>query len=404
MNPTSRSRRLAMSMLASTVALIAVGVLATITTYAETGEITQADFVLAISFVFPIVAFSVVGFLIAQRQPANRTGWLLGTIGLLFAVVLTSSGVSEWGLRTGELPQRTAEWVSVAANTWVVALGLIGTQLLLRLPDGELPSPRWKWFSRLSIVAIALALLGMVAASDRVNEIPGTENPVHLPWAEPLAAMFMLVIAAFFGGVAALVGRYRRAGSRDRAQLRWIAFGGALFLGVYIVTLPLASALGLSEDSAGAAAITVFSQLAFASLPIGIGIAILRHRLYDIDLVINRTLVYGVLTATLAAFYVATVLVLQLALGDLTAGSDLAIAASTLAVAAAFRPARGRIQQGVDRRFFRRRYDARRTLEEFSSRLRDQVDLAALDAELRGVVAETMQPAHVSVWLRGASG
>jgi hypothetical protein len=208
------------------------------------------------------------------------------------------------------------------------------------------------------------------------------------------------LILCFFVALAALVVRYRRADALDRAQLRWVALGGAVFLAIYIVTLPLPSTLGTSDDSTAANLITAVSQAAFGALPIAIGYAILRHRLYDIDVVVNRTLVYGALTATLAAAYLGCVLLLQLLLGGITGDSGLAVAGSTLAVAALFRPARARIQAAVDRRFFRRKYDAQRTLEAFSSRLRDEVDLRALSSELGAVVRETLQPAHLSLWLR----
>jgi hypothetical protein len=393
----SRGRSwLVAGMVIATAVLVALGLAAVVAT---TGALANgSDSWAAISFVPMIAVFSIVGGLIVTRRPGNPIGWLLAAIGLLFAIVVASSGVARWGLETGSLPQGVAEWISVASSAWVIALGLIGTQLPLRLPDGALPSPRWRWYSRISLILIAVALVGMATQQGRVEDVPGSSNPLGSASLEPLAGAFLFVIAGFAVGIASLVVRYRRADSLDRVQLRWIAFGGLLFLAVYLVTLPLASAIG--ENSTAGTLLTSVAQAAFAALPAAIGYAILRHRLYDIDVVINRTLVYAALTATLAVTYLGTVLVLQLLLNGVTGDSGLAVAASTLAVAALFRPARARIQAGVDRRFFRRKYDAARTLEGFSVRLRDDVHLSSLDAELRAVVAETMQPAHVSLWLR----
>jgi hypothetical protein len=390
---TRRRRRVAVSLVAASAVLVAAGIAAAVATPARAFD---GDVWGLISFIVPISAFSVVGGVIAVRRPDNTIGWLLAAIGLLFAVVVAGSVGSMWALETEALPKAVGEWIVVPANGWVIALGLIGTQLPLRLPDGRLPSPRWRWFSRLTIALIAVSLVGMAAQPGRVNDVPGTANPLGSGALKPLAAVFLLVILCFVGSLAALVVRYRRAGSQDRAQLRWIAFSGVVFLAIYLVTLPLTSVVG--DESAAGTVVTNISQAAFAALPIGIGYAVLRHRLYDIDAVISRTLSYGALTATLGGVYLGSVLVLQLVLSP---SSDLAIAGSTLFVAALFRPARGRIQAAVDRRFYRRRYDAARTLESFGGRLRDQVDLDALGADLRGVITETMQPAHVSLWLRG---
>ncbi len=360
----------------------------------ETGQ--DSILLSTVTFVIPIAAFSVVGGLISSRRPGNAIGWLLVVIGLLFSLVTACSAIAEWGLRSESLPQGLAEWISVGENAWVVALGLIGTQLLLRLPDGTLPSPGWRWYSRATIVLIAVSLVGMATQRGRVEGVPGTENPVGAAWAEPLAMAFLLVILSFFIGIAALVLRYRRSTGHDRAQLRWVAFSGAAFVAIYIVNLTLLSVVG--ENTAAGTIVILISQAAFAAVPIGIGFAVLRHRLYDIDVVINRALVYGSLTAILAGTYLGGVLLLQLALSAFTAGSGLAVAASTLATAAVVRPARARIQSTVDRRFFRRKYDAAQTLEAFGSRLRDEIDLNTLTVELRTVVANTMQPAHVSLW------
>jgi hypothetical protein len=377
---------------------VVVGVLASLAIPARPSD--NAGAWTALSFVTTVVAFSVVGGLIALRRPGNPIGWLLAAIGLLFAIVVAGSIVAVWGLRTGDIPKGVAEWIGVATSVWVIALGLIGTQLPLRLPDGRLPSPRWSWFSRASIVLIAVTLVGMAATPGPVEDEPGTANPLGAAWARPLSAGIFLLIACFVVSIVGLFRRYRRSDELDRAQLRWIAFGGGLFLAVYLGTLPLPGILGFEEESTGANLITTISQVTFGALPVAIGYAILRHRLYDIDVVVNRTLVYGALTATLAVTYLGSVLLLQLLLNGVTGDSGLAVAGSTLAVAALFRPARARIQAGVDRRFFRRKYDAAQTLERFGVHLRDELELRALTAELDAVVRETLQPAHVSLWLR----
>ena len=199
------------------------------------------------------------------------------------------------------------------------------------------------------------------------------------------------------GAAASAIARFRHGSAERRQQIKWLALAGAITTVVLALNFTLYDAIG--EDISDGLA-----MLAVLSLVIAVGIAILRHRLYDIDVVINRALVYGSLSALLAGTYLVTVLLLQLAISPLTESSSLAIAVSTLAVAALFQPARRRVQARVDRRFYRHKYDAARTLERFGLRLRDEIDLTALSSELRGLVAETMQPAHVSLWLRDPKG
>jgi hypothetical protein len=197
---------------------------------------------------------------------------------------------------------------------------------------------------------------------------------------------------------AALVVRLRRSTGSERQQLKWIALAAAV-TGIAVAADVVSFFASLDGDSVKQLRIVLLG-VGFSAFPVAAGMAILRYRLYDIDVVINRALVYGALSAILAGAYLGGVLLLQLVLSGVTQGSGLAVAASTLAVAALFRPARSRVQGGVDRRFYRRKYDAAQTLERFGAHLRDEVDLDALRAEFRSVVAETMQPAHVSVWLR----
>jgi len=394
----SRRQALALSLTVASGALMAAGVAAAVALAGGAGGVTFL--VSTVAFVIPIVAFSAVGWLISSRRPANAIGWLLASIGLLFSIVIASSSIAQWGLETGSLPRDLAEWIDVGGSLWVVALGLIGTQLLVRLPDGTLPSPRWRWFSRATVILIAVAFVGMATTVGPVEDVPGTANPLGATWGEPLAAAFGLVIGCFVVSIVALVLRYRRSTGHDRVQLRWVAFSGVVFVSIYLVGLSMLNVVG--EDTTAGTVLISFVQMAFAALPIGIGFAVLRQRLYDIDVVINRALVYTALTAMLAGTYLGSVLLLQLALKTVTQGSGLAVAASTLATAALVRPARSRIQAVVDRRFFRRKYDSARTLAAFGTRLRDQVDLDALQVDLRTVVVETMQPEHVTVWLRTA--
>ena len=360
-------------------------------------------------FELVILPFATVGALLAARRPGNPIGRILLVAALAFALSNALRAYADSGGGPSEMPGgELALW----ADEWLlfVWLGLVGIFVPLLFPDGRLPSRRWRpvaWFGGAVILA---GLLGTAFGSGSFEPDvgPAVENPLALPGVLGDA----LAVVADAGGVAlalatlgalwAVVVRLRRARGVERQQVKWFAAAMAvLLLGL------TAAGVSVAFDERGAFAYIgavgwgMFLFGLLIALPAAVGIAILRHRLYDIDLVINRALVYGALTVLLAGAYVGLVLLLGLALSPLTSGSDLAIALSTLVVAALFLPLRGRIQALVDRRFYRRKYDAARTLERFGARLRSQTDLEALRAELTGAVAETMQPAHVSLWLRG---
>jgi hypothetical protein len=348
--------------------------------------------------------YAAVGTLIALRQPRNAVGWLLLAIGLAFAF-----GAATEAYLSSDLagPRQWIGWLSSASTPlWLVLAGVV---LPLVFPDGRLLGPHWRWALVLGGAALGCALLGTQLAPGPLDlDTEGIENPLGLGGLAGEVAEagsqvgLMLLVPAVALSASSLVLRFRRSRGAERQQLKWFAFVGALALASLLLSAIL-GALGEREnppawvDAIGA--VSWFSSLGLFmfGLPAATGIAILRHRLYDIDLVIRRTLVYGALTASLAGVYLGLVLLAGLAIGD----SDIAVAAATLAVAALFRPARARIQEMVDRRFYRRRYDAARTLEEFGARLRDELDLEALAAELRGAVQDTVQPAHGSLWLRG---
>jgi hypothetical protein len=275
------------------------------------------------------------------------------------------------------------------------ALFGIPALMFLLFPDGRLLGRRWRpvlWLTAAAMLGIGVApALAPGPMADAAVE--GTVNPVGVAGVGPL-----LDVVALAAGAAALVSmllgmlsltlRFRRSRGVERLQLKWFVSAAVLF-----ILACLAAFFVFPENDVPFGLLLIGT---FAGIPIAAGVAILRYRLYDIDVVINRALVYGALTATLGAAYLLIVLLVGLAVGR----SGFAVAVSTLAVAALFRPARARIQDAMDRRFYRRRYDAQQTLDAFGGRLRDEVDLEALTADLRGVVSETVQPAHVSVWLR----
>jgi hypothetical protein len=344
-------------------------------------------------------AFALVGAVVATRRPRNPVGWFFGAGALLWSLGVLSSGLY-WHMAFGRPDAPTAADYVAWFGTWsfLPAFVLLLSLVPLLFPTGAPPSPRWRKVGWAAAVAGVVTTLSNALAPGPLEtaDFPWVDNPFGvegLGLGTLADASFVGVGAAALAGIASLVVRYRRARGIERQQLRWVA-GAACLLVVLTVGGDLASSwLGSGAGWAG-------TLLGLMCVAIAVAIALLRYRLYDLDVVINRALVYAGLTAMLAATYLASVLLLQLVLSGAAGDSGLAVAASTLAVAALFRPARARIQAAVDRRFFRRKYDAQRTLEAFSSRLRDEVDLRTLSSELNAVVRETLQPAHLSLWLR----
>jgi hypothetical protein len=360
-------------------------------------------------FLLPFLAFPLVGALIASRRPKNPIGWICLAVGIFWMLANLSSGYGVYGLlaRPGSVPFPAAIG-SLGGWMWAPALGLVGTYLILLFPDGRLPSRRWRPLAWLSGAVIVLVSLSTALTPGRLPDLGGVPNPFGLeeyPWvAEAAQGVTLLLPLCVLASALSLVLRFVRSGGEEREQIKWLAFAALVSgLGSSSVVIP---SIILSNDAGGADPLWMnlledAETLSFAGVPVAVGIAILRYRLYEIDLIINRTLVYGSLTATLVALYFGGVVVLQRVFVTLTGQqSTLAVVASTLLIAALFTPLRRHIQSFIDRRFYRRKYDARKTLEAFSARLRDETDLDALRDDLVGVVRETMQPVHVSLWLR----
>jgi hypothetical protein len=352
----------------------------------------------------PFLAFPLVGALISSRRPENPIGWICLAAGFFWMLLLLGESPSSL-VPTSVALDALTQW------TWVPPVGLLGIYMILLFPDGKLPSRRWRplaWFSGAVMVLVSVAL---TLIPGHLEGHPGVRNPfgleAHPMVAQALPGVIVLLPVCIVASAASLIWHYRRSGGEVREQIKWVAFAASLVGVMYLITL-VGGLFFAPEATQGSTGTPPFGDillsavlLSYAGVPIAVGFAVLKYRLYDIDILINRTLVYGSLTAMLIALYFGVIVVLQRAFVlFIDQQSTLAIVASTLLIAALFTPLRRRIQSFIDRRFYRRKYDARKTLEAFSASLREETDLEALNSELVEVVRETMQPAHVSVWLR----
>jgi len=353
------------------------------------------------------VAVAVLGALIASRFPDNAVGWLFSVIGLGLAVSILAQDYAIRALvaAPGSLP--AGEYMAWLGS-WLPAAGGLVSLLMLLFPNGRLPSRRWRpvaWLAVADVVALTIATAVATAPPGR-EDLLGFNGPSGTQTGLAIAVLAVLLLVAMIVSVAlagAMVVRLKRARGRERQQLKWFVYSAALLvltvIGMSFVAPAVLLALGFDPATLDPHMITVV-LFAFAGIPLAAGTAILKHHLYDIDVIINRTLVYGALSATLGLAYYASIVLLQTAVSDQFADSQMVVAGSTLAVAVLFRPLRTRIQEQVDRRFNRRKYDAEKIIEAFSFKLREEVDLDRLSRYLVDAVEETMEPRRVSLWLR----
>jgi hypothetical protein len=353
-----------------------------------------------------LLAYGTVGVLIATRRPENRIGWIFCAVGFALAVASAASGYADYGLygEGGALPApELAAWLS----DWVYLLLVFVAPCLLFLlfPDGRPPSARWRPVVWLVAAAGTVTFFTLAFSPGELDQYayPGLANPLGI--GGDVGAVLTAIESAGNGvlpiailvSISSMIIRFWRARGTERLQLKWVMYAAAVTATSFLVSFMLPEPVPRAIEDA----VFLLGVAAFAAIPIAAGIAILKYRLYDIDLLINRTLVYGSLTATLVVVYVGSVVSLQYVFRALTGQeSTLAVVASTLVIAALFNPLRRRVQAFVDRRFYRRKYDAAKTLAAFNARLRDETDLGTLSDDLVGVVRGTMQPAHVSLWLR----
>ncbi|MBA2712786.1 MAG: hypothetical protein H0U55_04420 [Rubrobacteraceae bacterium] len=352
-----------------------------------------------------VVIDATVGAIVASRRPENPVGWLLCLSGV---AVSASSFASQYAIyvllaRPGSLPAGEAlAWIAA----WLLPI-IIGTPLfyLLLFPTGRLPGRRWGW---LAWLIVAFVLMGVISSAFAPGAYLGSLGPIRNPLGiEGFTNIYKAVLYTMGPLLQAAVAfslfvRLRGAVGVERQQIKWIAYAAAVFaIGIAFNVINLATEAPRWFEWTGTAYFTV----AGTTIPISIGIAILRYRLFDIDVIINRTLVYGSLTVMLVALYFGGIVVLQRVFVVLTGQkSTLAVVASTLVIAALFDPLRRRFQAFIDRLFYRRKYDAAKTLAAFSARLREEPDLDALSDDVVGVARRTVQPEHVSLWLRPDPG
>lgn len=360
----------------------------------------------------PFLAFPIVGTLISTRRPENAIGWVCMAVGLCWMSIVFEEQLNAYVLASTGQPLVSAAYVALTQGLWVPPVGLLGIYMILLFPDGKLPSRRWRplaWFAGFLMV---LLVLGFAFLPGPLEGYPGVRNPLgieSLAWATDMAVFVILLLPlCILASAVSLVFRYRRARGEVRQQIKWLAFA-ACFVGATYLSGLLGQILFVPESLEAEATSqplwVSFADnlvlLSYAGIPVAVGVAVLKYRLYDIEIIINRALIYGSLTLLLAGTYLGSVVSLQYAFRAATGGgSQLAVVASTLVIAALFVPHRRRIQNFIDRRFYRNKYDAARTLEAFSLRLRNETDLDRLGSAMVSVAHETVQPSHASLWLR----
>ncbi len=348
------------------------------------------------------VLFSTVGAIVASRRPENPVGWLLCLLGVAFSIGHYSSQYAIYTLlaKPNSLPAGQAlAWVA----SWILP-PIIGLQVFsfLLFPTGRLPSRRWRWLAWLTVAFVVAGVISSAFSLGANAGLGPVQNPLGIEGFSDVYDAVLSVSSLLSVAVAySLFVRLRRTGGVERQQIKWFAYAAVATVGGTTIAYSIPDTINTPPWFVWAGYGLVIATT--PAIPVSMGIAILRYRLYDIDRIINSTLVYGSLTLMLALVYFGGVTATQALFQTLTSQQklpQLAIVASTLAIAALFNPLRRRIQEMVDRRFYRSKYDAAKTLEEFSARLRDETDLDSLSGDLASVVNETMQPEHVSLWLQ----
>jgi hypothetical protein len=351
------------------------------------------------------LAYVILGGLIVARRTANSIGWILSAAGLTGVISYAAAQYAIYALLTRPTGQFLAPEAAWLSNWLWLFWGSFYPLLILLYPNGKPPSRRWRWAVWFDCSIFAILCLPIMVGTWLIRSSYLFDESVAPQWMNDFfsTAAPLLLLSCILISCVATFFRYRVAQSVERAQIRWMVYAASLEIIIFFppsaeFTKSLLANTPLRDDPT---ALVSATNIFYLILPVCIGVAIFKYHLFDIDRLINRTIVYGLLTGSLAVFYLSGVALLQSLLHSLTgAGSDLAIVATTLMVAALFLPLRTRIQRSIDRRFYRRKYDAARTLEAFSASLRDEVDLATLTGRLVDVVEETMQPAHTSLWLR----
>jgi len=359
----------------------------------------------------PFLAFPVVGALIASRRPGNPIGWICLATGLFWMFFGLEERYS-WYVTSRIGRDRPLLMLdALSQGLWALPVGMLGIYMILLFPDGRLPSRRWLPLAWFSGVLIALICFSFPLTPGPLGNHPGISNPLGQEWLAWFADVAVFVVLPLplcvLASALSLIFRYRRSDAEAREQIKWLAFAtcliGTIYLGGLLAQILFApeSLQAGTPEPAWALLINSLGALSYAGVPVAIGFAVLKYRLYDIDIIINRALVYVPLTVSLAAVYLGGVVGTQAIFRYLTGQEQqLAVVVSTLAIAALFNPLRRRIQSFIDQRFYRRKYDASRILAAYGNRLRDEVDLKTLSDDLLEVVRETVQPAHAGLWLR----